>query len=426
MVISFKMRNYRSFKDEMIFSMLADASKLKTQNISDVHISDNSSVRVLKLAMIYGANASGKSNLIRAFYSFISFILGKPDVGEQVRMYDPFLFDVNLNGSNAEFEIEFVSSNFVKHKYTVVFNRFKIVNEELISFPNGRPKNLFSRTDFEQEPNIHVGILGSDFGRREIRVFNNQLLLSKFGSDEPISELTDIFLYFRKYEVVNSANSTHKDKLRRDVSEAVINSDSLKSKMNSLIRFADIKLKEVRIENTKDPNSSERSRNPFIDSYSLFGIHSLYNGNSDTGKYHELSFKEESTGTQVLFSIGGRILMTLEKGGIIIIDELDISLHPFLTRMIILMFQSEKLNPHNAQLIFTTHDMTLLDRDLVRRDQVWISEKSENGASEIFSIQDFDGVREDTAFDKWYLAGKFGGLPELKSIDSMFDDTHAS
>jgi hypothetical protein len=109
----------------------------------------------------------------------------------------------------------------------------------------------------------------------------------------------------------------------------------------------------------------------------------------------------------------------LELGNTLIVDELDTSLHPFITKMIVMLFQSQTTNPKNAQLIFTTHDVSLLDRDLIRRDQVWIAEKSEKGSTELYSLQDFD-VREDTPFEKWYLAGKFGGLPQIKSIESLF------
>jgi len=127
-------------------------------------------------------------------------------------------------------------------------------------------------------------------------------------------------------------------------------------------------------------------------------------------------------GTQILYSLGGKVLLTLQNGGVLIVDEFDTSLHPFLTRMLVLMFQSEKLNPQNAQLIFTSHDMTLLDRDIIRKDQVWIAEKNQYGASDLFSLQDFESVREETPFDKWYLAGKFGGLPTIKSVDTIFEN----
>ncbi len=104
------------------------------------------------------------------------------------------------------------------------------------------------------------------------------------------------------------------------------------------------------------------------------------------------------------------------------IDELDTSLHPYITKMIVMMFQSEKLNPNNAQLIFTTHDVSLLDKDLVRKDQVWIAEKNEQGATDLYSLQDFEGIPDDVSFEKWYMAGKFGGLPQIKSIESIFDE----
>ena len=380
------------------------------------------------MAMIYGANASGKSNLIRAFFNLVRFILAKPNVGERVEMYEPFLFDINTKRSDAKFEIDFIT-NSVKHTYCVIFNAEKIVEETLFSFPNSRQKILFTRSsDTEQDSNIHTGILGSDLGNKKIKIFNNQLLLSKFGSDEPIAELTAIYLYFKNYDVINSENTSYRRTyIQKEVSEILYKNEILKNKMDSLLTFADTKLKAVSIQENKDaPAPDGIKRGNISNGYSLFGVHPLYDNSIYTGSDQQLSFNQESVGTQVLFSLGGKVLLTLENGGVLIVDEMDVSLHPFLTRMIILMFQSDKLNPQNAQLIFTSHDMTLLDRDLVRRDQVWITQKNENGASEMFSIQDFDGVREETPFDKWYLAGKFGGLPSLKSIDLMFENESAS
>lgn len=419
MLISFKIKNYRSFKEEVVFSMEADSSKLKSGNIADLELNKTNRIRILKYSMIFGANASGKTNIIRAFYSLLSSINSKPDVGERIKMYEPFLFDKCSFEASTSFEVEFLGPNNVKHIYTVVFNGESIEKEILNYYPQGRESNLFTRIGTNTENSkIDIGILGPQFNKKEIKVFNNQLLLSKFGNDEPLEELTNVFLYFKKYEVINSANGEYRNFIEKKISESFYSDDLLRKKLNSLIKFADTKIAEIEIKGADQNDDKKGGRNSFI----LSGLHSIYQDNVDTGEFMNLPFKEESTGTRVLFSIGGTVLSTLDKGGVLFIDELDVSLHPFLTRMLLLMFQSEKLNPKNAQLIFTTHDMTLLDRDIVRRDQVWITEKNINGTSEIFSLQDFDGVREETPFDKWYLAGKFGGLPSINSIDTMFED----
>ena len=112
----------------------------------------------------------------------------------------------------------------------------------------------------------------------------------------------------------------------------------------------------------------------------------------------------------------------IEKGEILFVDELGNSLHTYLTKLLISLFQDTRINKKNAQLIFTTHDILLMDRTQFRRDQIWFAEKDKYGITDLFSLQDFSDVREDTPFDKWYLAGKFGGIPKIKSLDSLFVD----
>ena len=145
----------------------------------------------------------------------------------------------------------------------------------------------------------------------------------------------------------------------------------------------------------------------------------MYDNNILVGET-TLSLLEESIGTQSLFVLGAKIIETLEKGSVLVVDELDTSLHSFITKMIIMLFQDKNINNKNAQLIFTTHDISLLDKDLIRKDQVWITEKNDKGETDLYSLQDFENLREDTSFDKWYLSGKFGGVPQIKSLKDFF------
>ncbi len=118
--------------------------------------------------------------------------------------------------------------------------------------------------------------------------------------------------------------------------------------------------------------------------------------------------------------MGGVILKALEYGTTLFIDELETGLHPFISKLLISLFQSKRINKKNAQLVFTTHDTNLLDRNLFRKDQFWFAEKNSQGETDLYSLQDFSDVREDTPFDKWYMAGKFGGVPNIKSLESLF------
>jgi len=166
---------------------------------------------------------------------------------------------------------------------------------------------------------------------------------------------------------------------------------------------------------------SDKFKSYIVDKYKyeINGIHKSFD-NKERISDRTLPLEEESHGTKRLYSLGGQILKALDNGSPIFIDEICTGLHLYLIRLLIMLFQNERINAKNAQLIFTTHNANLLDRKMFRKDQVWFVEKNNFGESEIYSLQDFPDVREETPFDKWYLAGKFGGIPNLKSIESLF------
>ena len=133
-----------------------------------------------------------------------------------------------------------------------------------------------------------------------------------------------------------------------------------------------------------------------------------------------MPLREESFGTRALFIIGCHILQALQSGSPFFVDEMDSGLHSYITQLIVDIFRNERINKKNAQLVFTTHDVNLLDQNTIRKDQVWFTEKDKFGVSEIFTLSDFDDVREDTLFAKWYLNNKFGGVPSLQSLEKLF------
>lgn len=412
MFIQLKVKNYRSYKEETVFSMEANSSLHKLNNIFEIN-----NVRLVKTAIIYGSNASGKSNIIRSLFEITKFITNKPKVDEKIRLYEPFAFNSNSNRHPCEFELTFLDKNFIKYCYKFSILEKLVISEELHYYPNGKITKIFGREPYDESYRVQKGILGDSFKNKEINVFANQLILSKFGDDEPNEILTELFLYFKSYEVINATNLKHKDHLTKKVTEELFNNLELKKKVGKLIKAADTKINNIEVISSSEEEDSTINED---DTYRIYGLHDLYENEEIIG-ISKMLFSEESTGTRSLYILGGKILGSLERGSVLIIDELDNSLHPLITKMIVMIFHSKKVNPKNAQLIFTTHDVTLLDRDLIRRDQIWIAEKNERGSSELFSLQDFEGLREDTPFEKWYLAGKFGGLPKIKSIESIFD-----
>lgn len=465
MILEFTVENFRSIKDRQVFSMIAEPSKAKGENVFEEPLTNGGSIRLLKTAMIYGANASGKSNIIRALSCLVKMVRSNfPGAGRAIKEYDPFAFADETLKQPTIFELTFLH-NQIKYLYKVSFLHSHIVDEEMICFPKGQPQKVFSRFANELELS-HKVKFGKNWGNKTIDVFRNQLAIKKFGLELVHEPLSSIYVFISDIEIndvaFSSSNTTQVQRTAQHLSG--IYQNSLFKKLEYLIRAADTKISSLsqqshteesagvgRLYNSSvydssvndslyssSASNSSAYKSPYTSSAfnengeylgeltrtktaSIFGLHKHYKEGKEVG-LKELDFDEESEGTKALFWRGGLILEKLERGGILIFDELDNSLHPKLVKFLVKLFTHPKSNPHNAQLIFATHEVTLLDRNLFRTDQIWITEKNEFGETELYSVQDFEGVREDIPFDKWYMAGKFGGQPNIDEIESIFSN----
>lgn len=434
MILNIELKNYRSFKNGMTFSLVAESSKSKEQNVFVQPLAQgDDNVRLLKTAMLFGANASGKSNLLRAIFEITRFIgKYKPKAGEAIPVYDPFQFSAETKEAPVEFKIEFAGKDEIKYCYKISFDKKNVISEELYNYPNKKETILFTRFAPESPNAItHIGKLGPSFkNNKEIEVFHNQALLSKFGDDIPNEIISQVYIYITKIDVVNACNSRQLSQLFSETQKKIVNDLSLIKKINELLSFADTGLNGVYIQEQSEaqfnfPNDfpgDVKTRIINENKFQMAGQHSFFENNELKRTNEPLPFQEESKGTITIFALGGRILQALENGEILFVDEIDTNLHPYLSKLLVTLFQSSHINKHNAQLIFTSHNPILLDRTLFRRDQIWFTEKNEFGISDLYSLQDFNDVREDTPFDKWYLAGKFGGIPNIKSLESLFVD----
>lgn len=413
MILNIRLKNYRSYKEEVIYTLEANSSKAK-----DFNYYERDDFKILKTSLMYGPNASGKSNIVRAFFELRNLIIKKPTVDDPLLIYDPFKFDLKSSNKPVEIDVEFLIKD-TKYKYVIKIEHLNILDEHLYYYPNKREVVLFERNKYKKDSTIQKGTLGDKFGKKEISVFKNQLLLSKFGDDEPHEIITEVFRYFNRMFVYNATSKIHYEVFSNKVSEDLLKDSNLKFKLERLINYADTKIKGL------DINKLGNSENNKIDyfwkrsDFNIKGIHDLYDGEELVG-VTDLSLLEESVGTQSLYVLGAKVIEALENGTVLVVDELDTSLHSFITKMIVMLFQDDIINSKNAQLIFTTHDISLLDKELIRKDQVWITEKNDKGETDLYSLQDFESLREDTSFDKWYLSGKFGGVPQIKSLKEFF------
>lgn len=433
MILNIFLKNFRSIKDEVTFSMVAEASKVKEDNVFIQSLArGEDEVRLLKTATIYGANASGKSSFFKGLYDIIRFIgISKPKLGEPILAYCPFQFCEETKDAPVEIFIEFVGRDKIKYKYDLAFTQQNVIREELTYWPNKKPKMLFRRIVPEDLESIkHSVVLGSDSNNLPFDVFRNQAILSKFGEDVPDEIISKVYIYIKQIDIINACNARRVKDLKDEISKIMKPETSLYKRMNELIKFADtgingIKIRELNQSEFKLPSVLPENIKVQLmaeHKYYIVGKHSYFSNLELLREDEPLAMDEESHGTNTLFALGGRLLKALEFGEVVFVDEIDNSLHPYLSKLLICLFQNPRINSKNAQLVFTTHDTNLLERTLFRRDQIWFTEKDEYGATKLYSLQDFNDVREDTPFDKWYLAGKFGGIPNIKSLESLFVD----
>lgn len=427
MLVEFSITNFRSIKERQTLTMQAETTKSKRDtNTFDVELATGEKITLVKSAVVFGSNASGKSNVIRAFYNFKRFVSGSADykAEQDIEWYDPFLFDTDTEKKPTKFEITFIGKDLIKYEYSVELNKHKIFHEELNYFPKKIKNNLFKRV--VNDDVIHAGKLGADVIGNEITLFRNQLILSKFGKDKPDKILTDVYLYFTDFSVWNATNQPNIKYLREAIVTSIVDSKDVAflNKLSRLVKVADTKLNEIVLPDVHKRTSASTSDSSEPDQvklkqYPVFGSHDVYNNGQIVSKY-ELPFEQESAGTKILLALGGIILSAIQNGRLIVFDELDTSLHPRLSRFLVRLFNNEKFNTRNAQIVFTSHEANLLDKDMFRTDQIWFTAKNEKGITELYSAQDFDGIREDMPFDKWYLAGKFGAVPNIHEMEFIF------
>lgn len=422
MILNLSITNYRSFKEETSFSMITNGSNVKSSNYFTQSLAKGEDeARLLKVASIFGPNASGKTNLIRLFFEFISYLVNKPKMNQGVPLYDPFIFDVKTKNEPISFSIEFALDN-IKYKYSITISRDTVLSEELVYYPEKKPRVIYTRIIDGSSTISHEAKFGSDIKGIKWTGFPNQLILSSFGDDIPNPIISNVYSYFSEIKVVNFANNDHLRSLKEEVDVAIANDPDLHKQMNELISLADTKLKGVKLEETiLLESSSNREYKQESKGYKVYGIHNLYDGDKYMQEEY-LPFAQESRGTYAFYCLGGMILKCLKEGKIILIDEIETSLHAELTKLLISLFLDEKINSRNVQSIITTHETSLLDKNLLRRDQIWFVDKNEFGVTDLYSLQDFDSVREDTPFDRWYVAGKFGGIPQIRSLQSFGEE----
>jgi AAA15 family ATPase/GTPase len=408
MLLEFSIENFRSIAQMQTLSLVAAKLKSKNEALAEnnlVTIEDE--FRLVRSAGIYGANGSGKSNFIRGLMTMI-YIIRESMRDDQIlrRFIDPF----QLNPLNREqptyFQIQFVLEG-KKYRYGFEANQTRIESEWLFGPANKNETMYFSR----------IG--------QNIRL-NKKYFKEGEGLEMKTSE-TNLFL-----NVVNAFNGTVSREIRKFFDHRTV----------VFLGINDHKIRRFTLQNLE----SEAGKHQILQMLNLAdsGIETIYQERDDYGDpiwsttvlttrkvfdsdNHRLEDHKfvldshESEGTKKLFDLSGVLLDTLRQGNLLAIDEFDARFHPLLSRKIVELFNNPTTNPKGAQLVFVTHDTNLLDKDLLRRDQIYFVEKDLKGQSSLYSLFDFKGVRNDAAIEKNYIQGKYGAIPFLGDFNQLFN-----
>jgi len=424
MIVEFTIENFWSFKERRTFSLLAT----KDNELSESNtIESSKKLRFLKSAVLYGANASGKSNFFRALVFFLNFsVFSGPNkqVGDTIET-TPFALSKQTISAPSFFELVFIimdGTEETRYRYGFAVDNKQVITEHLFAVHKVKEVMLFSR-DFQEINHTSYfkeGIRGKPFVRS-----NSSFLSICAQGNGKIS--TEIIRYFRNVRVSSGLNEQALSSQRRT---SQIN---YKEKILGFLKYADIQITDYKTEHVpafSKPLESDLltflknkfpsfQKEQILEERVSYG-HIVHDGEIPVGELY-LDETQESDGTRKLFSYSSDILEVLEKGTSLFIDEFDTKLHPLLIERIVKLFNSPITNQKNAQLIISCHAVNIMTNKLFRRDQIWFCEKDEYGATDLYSLVEYkEPVRKDTLFNKNYLQGKYGAVPYLSEFFPKF------
>jgi len=423
MLAEFRLKNYRSFRDEHALNLVAGTDSTLSDNCVDM-----GKLRLLKAAGIYGPNASGKSNLIKAINDMKELVLNsadaKPDAWIPIK---PFLLDDPSQKQPTFFEVTFYLDG-IRYQYGFTATTKRIQEEWLFAFPKGRSQLWYERK-LKKSDNEYKWVFGTSLKGDKRQLTNktreNVLFLSVAAQWNHEQLTSTVYRWFNDHLQTIAPRDVLKPLTARELYSEV--EEGKGNKLQKFVKFflenADLGIDGVSIKKAKIGNITfledtpkeirERAMLHFKENPRL--IVELQHHNMETDKKYNLPLDDESNGTQRLFELAFPWMQTVSHGITVFVDELESSLHPLLTRELIKFILDPEINNSGAQLIFATHDTTLLDPDLFRRDQIWFTEKDKKNVTNLYPLSDYK-PRIGEAMQKGYLAGRYGAIPILEAF----------
>lgn len=416
MFVEFTVTNYRSFKEPHTFSLVASKNK---EHLDDNTFLVNEKLRLLNSAIIYGANASGKSNFFLALSFFLRFTINsgpKFQVGDFIDT-EPFLFSTTTQNEPSTFELIFIL-NGTRYRYGISVDTDTVQAEYLYAVLKVREVTLFTRKNQEIEINSMYFKEGQKI--KESARENASFLSICAQLNGEIAK--SIISYMQNYIVTSGLTPYN-----RFTTQKILEKKGRDSVINFL-SFADIQIKDIKTESVnmdfsglgdKEIEELFKKKLAGAKEEKVYFGHTVYDG-IEAKNTQYLDIDEESAGTKKLFEYTGSILDTLERGSSLFIDEFDSRLHPLIIEGLVKLFNSSISNPNHAQLVVSCHAVNIMTNKLFRRDQIWFCEKDQYGVTDLYSLVEYDEpVRNDAIFSKSYLEGRYGAVPYLRDINQQ-------
>lgn len=435
MLISFKIKNFKSIGEEQTFSMVA-ANKKSTEDMC-FESGNAFAPKLLKVASIFGPNGGGKTTFVQAMDVFRDFVLksARSQRNEAIDWVKPFKFDADLREQPSMLEAIFVHDGAL-YQYGFAVTQERVWGEWLFTRPNKRRAKLsavFERYyNPEKDPEDPYDwflndalITGPKEGWQQQTKPNTLFLSEALRSNAQSESLVKPFEWIQKFlKIIKSGDRLS----RHDSTKKYFGDEHYKGKIQNLLDSTDTRIKSLEIEEevhtssdfpdfvleNAPPEFLEALKNGRVINYKITTVHE-----DNLGNPVKLDFKqEESDGIRTLFCLAGPWFHVLENGYTLVVDELHNSFHPHALRFLVNLFYDPEINKKNAQLIFTSHETSIMSGDFMRRDQIWFMQRKDNQQSELYSLAEFtkvpDGRRSN--FQKAYLTGRYDALPNLKAL----------
>lgn len=425
MLVEFRIANFRSFRDEQVLSLVASNDKTLRGNYAT-----KGKLRLLKGVGIYGPNASGKSNLIKAIYVMKDVVLRSASTSPgEILPIEPFLLDDKSRNKPSLFEVTFYERH-IRYQYGFIATSKYIQDEWLFAYPKGRAQLWYERSFNRKtrKPVLKFGTSLKGDKAKLAKMTRSESLFLSVGAQWNNEQLMNIYGWFK-----NKLRIVPPKELFRPITAKILLELKAKPKKKEklfesfveILKSADLGIcgldvKKIEIDEIKFKGIPEQNKKELIERLKKeppIQVE-MHHRSGKTGRIVPLMLEDESDGTQRFFQLLGPWTETLIYGFTVFIDELESSLHPLLTRELVEPILEPQTNKHGAQLIFATHDTTLLDPDLFRRDQIWFTEKDTSGATNLYSMSDYKErrPRKGEAMQKGYLSGRYGAIPILEAF----------